>query len=158
MSKIIIKCVKEKSKLRIRFHSYFDNEGKEYRGAYNNTYNCQFPKDIRVEGRFYEIGENDLNTVITRGKPFYRVSKNNIKILENYIDPEFDVNNLKKIYSLEECVVCMTFKPNVIFIPCGHQCTCEQCYNVISKEHTSCSLCKKNIANTFITQVNELTV
>lgn len=41
---------------------------------YNNTYNCPFPKDIRVKGRFYEFGENDLNTVITKGKPFFRVS------------------------------------------------------------------------------------
>lgn len=45
MSKIIIKCVKEKNKLRIKFHSYFDSDGKEYRGAYNNTYNCQFLKE-----------------------------------------------------------------------------------------------------------------
>lgn len=32
MSKIIIKYVKEKNKLRIKFHSYFNDEGKEYRG------------------------------------------------------------------------------------------------------------------------------
>ena len=99
MSKIIIKCIKEKNKLRIKFHSYFDSEGTEYRGAYNNSYNCQFPKNIRIEGRFFEIGEDDLNTVITRGKPFYRVSKKNIKILDNYLDPEFDINKVKIFFT-----------------------------------------------------------
>ena len=38
-----------------------------------------FKKDIRVEGRFFEIGENDLTTVINRGKPFYRVNKKVLK-------------------------------------------------------------------------------
>ena len=150
MSKIIIKCVKVKNKLRIKFHSYFDSEGKEYRNVYNNTYNCQFPKDIRVEGRFFEIGENDLTTVINRGKSFYRVSKNNIKILDEYTDPDFDISKIK-IYSIDECVVCLTEKPNVIFLPCGHQCTCLTCYNMISNVHKDCSLCKKKIIGTYNT-------
>jgi hypothetical protein len=53
------------------------------------------------------------------------VFQKNIKVLENYIDPEFDINKIKE-YLVEECVVCMTFKPNVIFLPCGHQYTCQQ--------------------------------
>lgn len=157
MSKIIIKCIKEKNKLRIKFHSYFDSEGTEYRGAYNNSYNCQFPKNIRIEGRFFEIGEDDLNTVITRGKPFYRVSKKNIKILDNYLDPEFDINKVK-IFSLEECVVCMSVKPNVIFLPCGHQCTCKSCFDEIYKVYKSCPLCKKSIVNRFIPDDNEILI
>ena len=150
MSKIIIKCVKEKNKLRIRFHSYFDSEGKEYRNAYNNKYNCKFPKDIRVEGRFYQIGENDLNTVISRGKPFYCVSNKNIEILDNYLDPEFDINKIK-VYTLEECVICMNESPNIIFLPCGHQCTCKTCCDIISDAHKSCPLCKKLINSKYDT-------
>ena len=101
MSKIIIKCVKE-NKLRIKFHSYFDAEGKEYRGAYNNTYNCQFPKIFALKEDSWNWW-NDLNTVITRGKPFYRVAKN-IKILENYIDPEFDIDKIKSIVGRVCCL------------------------------------------------------
>ena len=39
MGKIILKCVTEKRKLRIKFHCYINDEGKEYRNVYNNKYN-----------------------------------------------------------------------------------------------------------------------
>ena len=39
MGKIILKCVTEKRKLRIKFHCYINAEGKEYRNVYNNKYN-----------------------------------------------------------------------------------------------------------------------
>ena len=71
-----------KRKLRIKFYRFIDEEGSIFTNAYNNSYNCQFPKDIRIEGRFFEIGGNDFITVINRGKPFYRVNKK-YKILEN---------------------------------------------------------------------------
>lgn len=51
-SKITLQCVKEKSKLRIKFHSFTDTEGKVYTNVYNNALNCKFPKDIRKEGFF----------------------------------------------------------------------------------------------------------
>lgn len=148
MSKIILKCILEKRKLRIKFHRFINEEGKIFNNAYNNNYNCQFPKDIRVEGRFFEIGENDLTTVINRGKPFYRVNKKSIKILENYIDSELNLENLK-IYTVDECVVCYCEKPTVIMIPCGHQCTCVECFEIISQDKSKCPLCRKNILSHF---------
>jgi hypothetical protein len=47
----------------------------------------------------------------------------------------------------------MTFKPNVIFLPCGHQYTCQQWYDAISKVHSSCPLCQKTTANKFISEI-----
>ena len=55
MSSIILKCVKDKSKLRIKFHSYVDETGKHYSDVYNNKYNCRFPRNLRKENTYYKI-------------------------------------------------------------------------------------------------------
>ena len=47
---IILKCILEKKKLRIKFHCFINDENKIYNNVYNNNYNCKFPKDIRVDG------------------------------------------------------------------------------------------------------------
>lgn len=43
-SSVTLKCLKEKNKLRVRIISP---------GYYNNA-NCQFPRNIRLEGRIYQ--------------------------------------------------------------------------------------------------------
>ena len=82
MGKIHLVCVKEKNKLKIKIHKFIDDDNKEYFNLYDNTYNCQFPKNIRVEGYFYEVDENSVS-LIQRGnnKPFYDITSDNIKIL-----------------------------------------------------------------------------
>lgn len=82
-TKITLQCVAQGSKLRIRFHSYTNEEGKTFTNVYDNSYNCQFPRAIREVGRYYEINPSDLILVGgDNGKsPFYRVPKNNIKVL-----------------------------------------------------------------------------
>ena len=57
---IILECVLEKKKLRIKFHSFVDEEGKIFTNVYDNSYNCQFPKDIRSNGRFFSIPNDDM--------------------------------------------------------------------------------------------------
>ncbi|XP_025836994.1 E3 ubiquitin-protein ligase LRSAM1 isoform X3 [Agrilus planipennis] len=42
---------------------------------------------------------------------------------------------------LGECIVCMEFKCETIFVPCGHYCCCTNCSNVIS----ACPLCRTSI-------------
>lgn len=81
---ITLQCVRERGKLRIRFHSFTNSDGKVYTNVYNNSYNCQFPRDIRREGRFYEVGSDDIVLVVGGAKqPFYRIRKNNLKILSH---------------------------------------------------------------------------
>ena len=153
---IILQCVSEKNKLRIRFHCYVDDEGKIFMNVYNNDYNCQFPKNIRVEGLFYQIPDNDMS-IIDDGKktPFYKVSKNNIKILsteeakiynktDNFND--LDVSKLK-LYEVAECVICFSEPSSIIFIPCAHNALCKNCYESVKKCNNKCPLCRKNICN-----------
>ena len=60
MSKVILICIKDKNKLRIKFHNFIDSDDKIYTNMYNNNYNCRFPKNIRQEGYFYEIPDTDI--------------------------------------------------------------------------------------------------
>jgi hypothetical protein len=141
-SKITLQCVKEGSKLRIKFFSFTDDQGKVFTNVYNNNYNCKFPRDIRVAGRYYEIGPHDLELVSRAGTaPFYNVKKNTIKIIEN-----IDLSSLH-IYEVTECVICMCEPSQLIFVPCGHRCCCSECYKDMCKTANGkkCPLCRREI-------------
>jgi hypothetical protein len=120
MSKIILRCIKEKSKLCIKFFSFVDNEGKINTNIYNNKLNCKFPKDIRKEGYFYEIRPEYLSIVNSNGKLYYNVKNKDIKML-----PDFDISFIK-VFEVNGCLICSDFTDN---IPCGHKCLCTNCNN-----------------------------
>lgn len=87
---IILQCIAKGGKLRIRFHSYVDEEGKIFTNVYDNSYNCQFPRAIRQEGRFFEIPDHDMCLHDSSAtSPFYRVKKNSIRILSEEESEKF---------------------------------------------------------------------
>ena len=103
MSKITLRCIKDGGRLRIRFHSFTNDEGKVFTNVYNNKYNCRFPKKIRKEGLFYEIPDNDMSLVNSGNRdPFYSVKKSNIKILH-----DISIFDNLKIFAVDECVICL---------------------------------------------------
>tara|TARA_Y100000389_G_C17096185_1_gene333695 strand:- start:16 stop:456 length:441 start_codon:yes stop_codon:yes gene_type:complete len=145
MVHIILKCILEKGKLRIKFHSYVNDEGKRFLDVYNNSYNCRFPKknDIRQKDRYYNINPEDL-TLTSRNlcNPFYVIKSKNIQIID-----ELEVLT---IYKVEECVICLSNNPSVTFIPCGHYCTCYDCYSyMINNYNTNCPICRSNISKVY---------
>lgn len=138
-----LRCVKEGSRLRVKILSQ----------GYSPHANCQFPKNIRLEGREYSVPANDISLCDTRGKFFYRVKKQNIIILDSDLNNVDLKDNLKelKIYGdddMTECNICMndtTLKPDIIFVilaPCGHYCICKDCSSKIKE----CPMCRSNIA------------
>lgn len=140
MSKITLQCVKEKTKLRIKFFSFTDTEGKVFTNVYNNQLNCKFPKDIRKEGYYYEIGPNDLVLASLAGtKPFYQINTKSIKVIPNY-----DIASIK-VYEITECVVCLSADSTHIMIPCGHRCMCQDCSSQIGKMHNRCPICRRDV-------------
>jgi len=150
MSKVILACVKEGSKLRIRFDSFVDEDGKRFTNAYNPRYNCRFPRNIRKLGRLYEVPSEDVSLSRTRSTPYYIVKKHNIKIVEESEEEERKDEKKKKqeetkIFKLEECVVCMDNPTNITFLPCGHMCTCKTCWKKLKKK---CPLCRAIITET----------
>jgi len=152
---IILECITYKKKLRIRFNCFIDNEGKIFNNVYNNLYNCQFPKNIREEGRFYEINDNDL-VIVESNTPFYKIRTNNIRILSEDESKIYQIKSNKelvdistlKIFDIGDCVVCLSVSSSIIFIPCAHMCVCSDCYNGIKKTKNCCPLCRRNIIKT----------
>ena len=45
-----------------------------------------------------------------------------------------------KTYKSDECIVCLTNPPKVLFCNCGHLCLCEECDDV--KILKTCPICK----------------
>ena len=139
MAHIILNCVSEKNKLRVKFHSYVNVEGKRFTNVYNNNYNCRFPKKLRQNGMFYKILPNDLSLNSNSNiKPFYCIKGKNIETIS--------VLDVIEIYSVDECMICMDNNPEVTFVPCGHKISCLSCYNKFRKENNECFLCRNIIS------------
>ena len=51
---------------------------------------------------------------------------------------------------LESCSICVTNDANVIYEPCGHSATCQDCLIKWLKESYNCPICK--------TQINTMTI
>ena len=137
VSKITLQCVRDKSKLRIKFHSFTDMDGKIYTNVYDNTLNCKFPKDIRQEGYFYEIPSDNLLLVNKRNtKPYYNIHRHGIRII-----PVIDFSTFQ-IFEINECVICMDQPSNVTLVPCGHRCICSGCFAHYKKK---CAICRREI-------------
>ena len=50
---------------------------------------------------------------------------------------------IKNNFKTDECCVCLSTNPEVIFVPCAHLCSCMECGQQLSK----CPLCRRKITN-----------
>ena len=55
-------------------------------------------------------------------------------------DEQTNQINKYKTFKTEECVICLTNQPNVLFCNCGHLCTCDECDEI--KSLSICPICK----------------
>ena len=59
-----------------------------------------------------------------------------IRSLKSAMPPEEEseeaVINKEETFKSDECVICLTNSPNVLFCNCGHLCICKQCGKVKS--------------------------
>lgn len=135
-------CVKEGSRLRVRITS----------PGYHNHANCQFPRNLRVEGKRYQAPSSAI-TFSQGGTLFYRVKKGEITVLQpndlaqsNEVSTSSSVMDNLTIYDVDEteleCVVCMDQNKAVIFIPCGHYCCCDNCSLQLNQ---TCPICRSSI-------------
>jgi len=146
MSYAILRCVKEGGKLRVRIETFVGEDGTETHGVYNNKFNCQFPRNIRQEGRRFRVDSQSIK-LADGASPFYRILKKDaIQILA---DAPEDFSNVK-IYSgdLEECAICYDNPPNTVFVPCGHLHCCLSCYEMLPKQQ--CPICRQKIEKFFL--------
>ena len=57
-----------------------------------------------------------------------------------YIQNETPIINSSKSFKSNECVICLTNPPNVLFCNCGHLCLCSECER--KKLSNECPICK----------------
>ena len=63
-----------------------------------------------------------------------------IQIQEDYETDEENIIKSSQCFKSEECVICLTNPPNVIFCNCGHICFCSECEKL--KNSNRCPICK----------------
>lgn len=132
MSFVELVCVKERNKLRVRILTS---------GYYNNA-NCQFPRDLRVEGRKFRVNTDHVKLITVRGKYFYSVkNKSHIEIVN---DISIDLKNFKVFEDnkVEDCAICLCNTKDTVFYPCGHYYCCNECSNKLS----NCPICRNTIS------------
>ena len=64
---------------------------------------------------------------------------------EEYIREEPRIINASLSFKSDECVICLTNPPNVLFFNCGHQCLCSECER--KKLSNKCPICKTENTN-----------
>ena len=94
----------------------------------------------QVNGLF-EFFVNPLKKTIANLKNEIVKLKNEIKDKEKKIKEKEDrIEELDK-----KCSVCFTNKSNIIFVPCGHLCMCNDCNNRCTQYNMSfCPICRSN--------------
>lgn len=125
------------------------NEGSSYQSP-DITNNINFSNPISDNSRqsnnininnylsqvngLFEFFINPLKKTIANLKDEIKKLKNEIK------DKEERIEELDK-----KCSVCFTNKSNIIFIPCGHLCMCNDCNNRCAQYNMSfCPICRSN--------------
>ena len=101
-----------------------------------------------------ELYVKDLEVILKTHYDFYDADydlyfnvlaelEQNNELIVSHTEPipeDTKVINLFKIFKSDECIICMTNKPNVLFCNCGHLSYCINCYKI--KTLSVCPICK----------------
>ena len=99
-----------------------------------------YVKDLEVILRtYYDFYDADYDLYFS----VLAVLENNNELIVTHTEPipeDTKVINLFKIFKSEECIICLTNQPNVLFCNCGHVSFCNKCYKL--KTLFTCPICK----------------
>ncbi|AYV75215.1 MAG: hypothetical protein Terrestrivirus1_89 [Terrestrivirus sp.] len=151
MSYVLLQCVKEKSKLRVKMISS---------SPFIKGINCQFSRTERVDGMYYVVKSEGVKL---KGNFYSAMQKDiiicktfNLDEVKKYID---NLNTTEKIKIKaifgdddgdNECIICLADVKDSVFAPCGHYITCSSC----SIQCKNCPMCRGKI--TTILKRNEI--
>jgi hypothetical protein len=130
-NKVFLRCIDDHGKLRVRIMNP---------GFYTSA-NCQFPRDLRVDGRYFRVSPEHIKLITTRGKYYYSIkNKKDIEIVVQKDVPEYIAPSLKVYEDIEqeECLLCYDAPKETVFSPCGHFYTYSSCSVKCSK----CPICR----------------
>ena len=101
-----------------------------------------------------ELYVKDLEVILKTHYDFYDADydlyfnvlaelEQNNELIVSHTEPipeEPKIINLFKIFKSDECIICLTNQPNILFCNCGHLCYCVNCYEI--KTLSTCPICK----------------
>ena len=87
---------------------------------------------MKLNTNYYNI---NYNQYITLGGIIEDINDN-----EDVEDATNKIINSSQTFKSEECVICLTNQPNVLFCNCGHLCYCSECEKL--KISNKCPICK----------------
>ena len=119
-------CVKDGGRLRVRITS----------PGYKNNANCQFPRNIRVIGRKYNVKSHNIRLRQRGNTYYYYIYPNGIEIDKGPIE-----NKIEQVFNTEDdkdCVICLDTTKDSVFNPCGHYVCCKTCASKVKK----CPICR----------------
>ena len=84
-------------------------------------------QDVDYDFYFEALGELEENNelVVSHTEP---------------INEEVKIINSAKIFKSDECIICLSNPPKVLFCNCGHLCLCAECREI--KSLSECPICK----------------
>ena len=132
------------------------NASLSFPSLHGNYEGFNFLNQIQIND--YTKGINQINIKLLTS--YYNINHDQYLILrgdiedeeepkeepEEYIQNETPIINSSKSFKSNECVICLTNPPNVLFCNCGHLCLCSECER--KKISNKCPICK--IENTII--------
>ena len=131
-------CVRDGTKLRVRIIS----------PGYKNQVNVQFPRDIRRPGAMFTAPFHAVNLRQTSsGTYFYHVARKYVSVVTPTDEtPPLNLESLRifEVDSSPDCCICMSEEKSIVFMPCGHYCTCAECAQSINDK---CPICRAKIGN-----------
>jgi hypothetical protein len=128
---VYLTCVKSQGKLRVRITS----------PGYLTTANCQFPRDLRVEGRHFRVKPAAVKLMTARNKYYYCIKNaKDITIVQPANLPKQPPPKIRVYQDTEqeECLICYDAVKEAVFNPCGHFYTCHAC----SVRCKTCPVCR----------------
>ena len=65
------------------------------------------------------------------------------------------LDSLTRIYKQDECSICLTNEPNIVFFQCGHSCICKACHDSTNPSTAAkrCYLCRAPVAMCVVTSL-----
>ena len=139
-----------------------------HRNSINSNYTILFKIEIRTEGELVRAGEFYYRS---DGNPFepemggLKTSRNLFRYLDQpfrilvttkffrfhfldlylleYNEESVPPKPLEKTFKLDQCVICLDRKPNVLLIECNHICTCKDCEK--TRPTSQCPYCMAEI-------------
>ena len=131
--------------------NYVELHGKEtIRLKYFHMLRFKYSPILRLEesmvgtNDFLDQLDNEIYNARREDSRLWGVEPFNIVICVGYKNI-IQINNKKvikidKIFKTEECVICLSTKPNVLFCGCGHLCICNECNEI--KKLNVCPSCR----------------